>query len=344
MRLARLSLIAVVACASDRGKIVQFAPIPSASTSAPSPPPVAAAPPPAAPGGCLKNPESPVDGAAVTADVVSFCATDGNERACFDASMSGAFAPAAVRPSKPPREVGAHTTVDEDGHVEICPSAGSCQTLTTTVAKSAAADDAGTRVAIVDNAHEGTLLVFDVAKPAKPIVTIQSWKTMMGAAGEAPFDNAYFLGADRLVAYAHCTPESDCARIFDLKGKKVGDVGGDGFTVSDGVPPFPLGAGQWAFLQVDAPTLVVVDAQTAKTRHKFDLSSVAEEANGYNSALAALLPHPDGKRWIAVIQSPAVTIVILDPPTNTIATKFAAPLCTPRASTPAPASRPLGVW
>jgi hypothetical protein len=218
-----------------------------------------------------------LDSVDIGADAVALCHGQDAGRTCWSVDLAtGAYTPRPVTPVPEPQGAAFQpASVTDDGAIKLCTSAAptSCTIFTPPVKSElgmGTSTNADHSLVAVLGAEGTRFTIYDVAT-GKKRTTVKAWKTSMGS--PAPFDPPVFAG-DRLIAWIHATPVSSAARIFTLAGKKVGDVGPRDFTGGDYLS-WRLDDRQWAFKQLDAAKLIVVDLKSAKTRQTFKLGALA---------------------------------------------------------------------
>ncbi|MCE9577476.1 MAG: hypothetical protein K8W52_30285 [Deltaproteobacteria bacterium] len=268
--LGSLLVLSVMACARAEPEATRDpAPLPGKRPPPPRPQPACATP---------VGDGSTVDDAHITGDTVTLCHGADAGRACWSVDLaSGAYTPRKnVASGGPVPVVPPTASVNDDGTVKLCasPDPTSC-TIFTPKRKAdingGASVSADLSTVAVGNASQTSIDIYDVAT-GKKRVTIKSWKTEMG--NPAPLDAPTFAG-DRLIMWAHASPVSSAARIYTLKGKRLASVGDKNFTLNpDGA--YHLDGTQWAFKQLDGPTLIVVDVKTGKQVKRYDLRPLSQ--------------------------------------------------------------------
>ena len=165
-------------------------------------------------------------------------------------------------------------TVVGDSHVlALCPAAGPpC-----VVVPNPAPGDGPVLASVNDDLSvlaitvDGAVRIFDVAAPAKPRATVKAWKNDMKAGVE---DAVTFVAHDRMIVWVAGSPISSTGRLFDRDGKQLATIGPRDFTQNT-VDAWPLDGSEWAFKQLDANRLVVLDVATGKTTGNYDLSALS---------------------------------------------------------------------
>lgn len=223
-------------------------------------------------------------GGQISADSIRFdggtvhlCIDKDAARTCWagDVAKQQFVAEAVTPPPKddaaPPKEPFPTATVEGGvgGSIGLCPPAmkegESCKTFAIPSPPAGEAhmnvsDDLAT--VTVGSGHD--LRVFDAAT-GKLRGTIKAWKTAME--GNPWPDTVQFAG-DHMMVWYSASPISSSAKIFDLDGKQLADVGPKDFTVT--MPNVRVSPTEWVSMQVDGNNLVVVDLAKA-TQTTYDV-------------------------------------------------------------------------
>jgi hypothetical protein len=204
-------------------------------------------------------PEVTQQAAEIIDGKLAFCADPSTPCWVIDPATS-----AWTRQAMPSR---ASTTVTA-GKVTACPAGGKdCVIVSGTFDESAraiASDDLA-RVAVWSGA---TVAIYDT-KSGTQISTIAGWKSPMGPAKAAQFQQVRFVGP-ALAVWESWTPVSSAARLFDpASGKRIGDIGKAGAEIE----PWAVSVGKdtWAFAGFD-PKVYVVNVKNAKVVKTIKLS------------------------------------------------------------------------
>ena len=112
------------------------------------------------------------------------------------------------------------------------------------------------------------------------------------------------------------TPVSSAIRLYDARGAKIADVFG-GKPMDDSDPPLELGGSRYAFVSLNAYSLVITDVATGKQLGSYPLPGEPLASNH-------LMRTPDGN--IAGVVG--ATAVVLDVAAGKLAA-VAAPACAP---------------
>jgi hypothetical protein len=125
----------------------------------------------------------------------------------------------------------------------------------------------------------GPVHVFDAS--GTRLATIKPWAA--GLAGNRPsmFRAAHVLGSTIEVRIAD-TPISSAIRLYDARGNKIADVFG-GNAMEDSDPPLELGGSTYAFISLDAHSIVITDVATGKQLGSYPLPCL----RGSSSSTAA---------------------------------------------------------
>ncbi len=249
----------------------------------------AAVPADAALASCLPA-DATIGDVKIGPDAVTYCTTEA--RTCWKVDLAaGTVAAIPTTPALPATDSPPAATVSPDGSVKLCPP--STKPSCTEVHPKPPFKDGD--VAVSDDgkllAHQessGTAIGLYDGATGKRIVTLKGWKTDMG--DPSPLDLPTFAGDDRLIVWGHASPVSDGGRIYTRAGKLIGPVALPDFTQNT-VDTWPVDGSQWAFKQLDAPLLIVVDLATAKRVMKFELAPLTRA--GDYAAAAGFAAHGD---------------------------------------------------
>lgn len=309
-----LSVVLLVAACGGKSKPPAPPPPPPVEAKAPPPPP----PPPV----CIPAVEPAVIGTP-NADEASaqFCVSDdGGAGGCFAVALDdGKYAkldeaPAAQRAAL---EVGGSATVETTAtEVKVCaPIEGSedaaCTTLRPKVARgateplAAAIDSTGANVVVALGASgKGYLEVWNVAKKKKT-ATIKYGK------GDYRCGQASMLGDTIFVNASVCAGPDARGALYNLKGKKLADVGGKDFGTY-GTAAVQVDGSVWAFLESGAGAVVLQDVTTGAVGKSIDLVGLWAGDDASDGALASgnpgesvLVRGGDGK-LVVIAGSPRV--------------------------------------
>jgi hypothetical protein len=135
----------------------------------------------------------------------------------------------------------------------------------------AVANSAGTHVAVLmGNAEKGkgSVQIFDVGKPKKPVATIKKY-----AKGEFKCGEVRFLGDTLYLSASECGGGRARGYLYNLKGKKFADVGGKDFGTYS-IVPLQLGDTRWAFLDESGATIAILDSTTGKLEKTIDIGAL----------------------------------------------------------------------
>jgi len=251
----------------------------SSSAPTPSPQPIAnvapAPPPPAstciAPGAPISEARL-VDGALVACSLVPQSSGDGDDCWRFDLATSAwSFATRKPHADVTPRRPNVTATATS---ARACTLDGSdCKTIPLSGIKLSPDDQlAGAtnidRSIVAVWAGSGPVHVFDAS--GSRLATIKPWPTdMSGGKDPSVFREAHVLGSTIEVRIAD-TPISSAIRLYDARGHKIADVFG-GKPMEDSSPPLELGGSRYAFVSLDAHTIVIADVATGKQLGSYPL-------------------------------------------------------------------------
>jgi len=157
----------------------------------------------------------------------------------------------------------------------------------------------------------GPVHVFDAS--GTRLATIKPWAA--GLAGNRPsmFREAHVLGSTIEVRIAD-TPISSAIRLYDARGNKIADVFG-GKAIEDSAPPLALGGSTYAFISLDAHSIVITDVATGKQLGSYPLPGEPLTPNH-------LMRTPDGN----IAGMVGATVVMLDVAAGKLSS-VAAPAC-----------------
>ena len=271
MRQMRCALLLAAACGCS-------SPSPS---PAPGPQPianVAPAPPPPPASTCIAPGAHPdearlVDGALVVCYLVPLPSGYADDADCwrFDLVTSAwSFATRKPRNDVAPRRPNVTATATS---ARACTLDGSdCKTIPLSGIKLSPGDtlEGATNIdrsIVAVWARWAPVHVFDAR--GNRLATIQPWAA--GLAGNRPstFREAHVLGSTIEVRIAD-TPISSAIRLYDARGNKIADVFG-GKPMEDSDPPLELGGSRYAFISLDAHSIVITDVATGKQLGSYPL-------------------------------------------------------------------------
>jgi len=262
------SLIALTACGGGQKKKPEPVKKPPVAVKKPPPPP----PPP-----CIKGGDAmgAIGSATGDADGAQFCVSDGSSNECFKADLaSGAYdklaePPTAQTATLEPDDVKVETTPTE---VKVC-AGDDCKTLTPKVPKGAdsqlvAVANKTTAVVMVGDteAGKGVAEVWDVAK-AKKLATIKYAKA------DFKCGVPKLLGSTIYISASVCAGPAARAGLYNLKGKKIADVGGKDFGTFSEVA-IQLKDNEWAFLEENGSMVAIQDVATGKVAKTIQLAAL----------------------------------------------------------------------
>lgn len=237
-------------------------------------------PPPPPPPVCVRagSAMSLVGMLDATAEAVKFCVSDGEaSNLCYGVDLAAQkysvldVPPAAQPTSLDPDPARVETTATE---VKVCVGE-ECKTLKPKMPKGnqnpidAVVNAAGTHVAVMmgnAEAGKGTVDLWDVAK-GKKLVTVKYAK------GDYKCGEARLLGTTLYVSASVCAGPAARGYLYNLKGKKLADVGGKEFGTY-GTVPVQVADNVWAFLDENAATIALQDVATGKVAQTIDIGGV----------------------------------------------------------------------
>jgi len=300
----------------------------AASAPAPAPRPqpienVASAPPPPPASTCIAPGAHPadarlVDGALVACYLVPQPSGYADDEDCwrFDLATSAwSFARRKPRADVAPRRPNVTATATS---ARACTLDGSdCKTIPLSGIKLSPGDTLE-GAANIDRSIVavwegwGPVHVFDAS--GTRLATIKPWAAgLAGPNRPSMFREAHVLGSTIEVRIAD-TPISSAIRLYDARGNKIADVFG-GKAMEDSDPPLELGGSKYAFISLDAHSLVITDVATGQQLGSYPLPGEPLTPN-------ILMRTPDGN--IAGVV--AATAVMLDVAAGKLSS-VAAPAC-----------------
>jgi hypothetical protein len=268
MRAALAScLVAVVACGGggDKKKV----------TPKPQPKPVAKKPPPPPPPPCIKGGDAmgAIGGATGSDAAAEFCVSDGSSNECFKVDIaSGEYTKLDAPPTPQPAAVEADDIKVETTPTEVKVCAGEdCKTLTPKVPKGADSQ----LVAVANKTHavvmigdteagKGVAELWDLGK-SKKAATIKYAKT------DFKCGVPKLLGSTVFISASVCAGPAARGTLYNLKGKKVADVGGKDFGTYSEVAVQVTGP-LWAFLEENGSMIALQDVSTGKVGKTISLA------------------------------------------------------------------------
>lgn len=252
------SLIALTACGGGQKKKPE--PIKK-------PPPVAKKPPPPPPPPCIKGGDAmgAIGSATGDADGAQFCVSDGSSNECFKADLASgkydklAEPPTAQTATVEPDDVKVETTPTE---VKVC-AGDDCKTVTPKVPKGSenqlvAVANKTTAVVMLGNTEtgKGVAEVWDVAKNKK-LATIKYAKA------DFKCGVPKLLGSTVYISASVCAGPAARGGLYNLKGKKIAEVGGKDFGTFSEVA-IQVTGNLWAFLEENGSMVALQDVGTGK--------------------------------------------------------------------------------
>jgi hypothetical protein len=242
---------------------------------------------------------------------------------------TGAYRPAAALPARPPAPAAALTIKQDAQGVEAC-KAGACQKLELPAPKvedgsvseyRVVVSEDGKRLVATGDALEGVVFLDGV--------TGKKLRSVKIASTDSCIDDAYFLGESVYVATSNCAGPGGSAVLYSFAGKKLGDVGSQGFNTF-GAEPLQVAGDQWVVAGYGGGGVLVFDARTGKALHQVEVKPPADcdrcdEVLGTAAHWSAspLVKLPAGK--LATIDGTGVTII--DPATGKIEKTHRMPIC-----------------
>jgi hypothetical protein len=323
-------LVLLVACGFGQHK--KKAPLPPPVEKKPPPPP-----PPPPPVCVITGAEQSLIG-MVEADsaAVKFCVSDGAEtNKCYGVDIAASKyaeideSPKGQSPVLDPDPARIETTAKE---VKVC-IGEDCKTIKPKVKKSANPIDAvvnatGTYVAVLmGNAEKGkgTVEVWSVAS-GKKTGTIKYVK------GSYKCGEARMLGDTVYVSASVCGGSDARGYLFNVKGKKVADVGGATFGTY-GTVPLQVSETSWAFLDENGATIALQDGTTGKVDKTIDIGAVwaggeeAEAAAMGSAGESALVRGGEGKLVVVTGGPKPGSVGVIDIASGTLETTVTALAC-----------------
>jgi hypothetical protein len=247
-----VAVVVLAACGGAPAPAPEVPAPPVAPVAQVAPPPVVVAPPAPPPPSCV-DPSLSFDSAT---------ARDGAVDACFRIERDAAQG--LYTSQCWTFDLGSNAWAFEDSH-DLPPdsAAGSGSDS----GSAAAADPATAHVVRADGAYaadwdDTTVKVTD--KAGKPVRTFKGWHTDgMSEPGKPSGIRAAKFVDDTLAIYVASTPISDAVRLYDPRtGKQLGAVNPDNGLFED--DPTPLGNHQFAFIEMPALSMFVIDVATGR--------------------------------------------------------------------------------
>ncbi len=209
---------------------------------------------------------------------VKFCVSDGEaSNLCYGVDLATKkyaeldVPPAAQAVSLDPDPARVETTATE---VTVCVG-DECKTLKPKMPKGnqnpidAVVNAAGTHVAVMmgnAEAGKGTVELWDAVK-GKKLATVKYAK------GDYKCGEARLLGTTLYITASVCAGPAARGWLFNLKGKKVADVGGKEFGTYGSVP-VQVADSVWAFLDENAAAVALQDVATGKVAQTIDIGGL----------------------------------------------------------------------
>jgi hypothetical protein len=239
-------------------------------------------PPPPPPPVCVQGgaETSLIGSVASDSESVQFCVlADNASNSCYSVDLGSQKysklddAPKGQSAILDPDPARVETTNKE---VKVC-IGEDCRTVKPKVPKGnenpleAVVNASGTHVAVLmGNAEKGkgSVQIFDVSKPKKPVATIKKY-----AKGEFKCGEVRFLGDTLYLSASECGGARARAYLYNLKGKKFADVGGKDFGTY-AIVPLQLGDTRWAFLDENGATIAILDSTTGALEKTIDIGAL----------------------------------------------------------------------
>jgi hypothetical protein len=225
-----------------------------------------------------------------------FCVSDGeSSNLCYGVDLASKkyseldVPPAAQAASLDPDPARVETTPTE---VKVC-IGEECKTLKPKMPKGnqnpidAVVNATGTYAAVMmgnAEAGKGTVELWDVTK-GKKLATVKYAK------GDYKCGEARLLGNTLFVSASVCAGPAARGWLYNLKGKKIADVGGKEFGTY-GTVPVQVADNVWAFLDENAAAIALQDVATGKVAQTIDIGAIWGGADAAAEGEAADAPMP----------------------------------------------------
>jgi len=322
---------------------VLFAAACGGGSKKPAAKPVAAEPaPPPPPPVCVKaGAEMSLIGMVeADANAVKFCVSDGAEsNQCYGVDVGAqkyaelGAPPKGASPVLDPDPARIETTAKE---VKVC-IGQDCKTVKPKVPKGsenpidAVTNAAGTHVAVLQGNAEkgkGTVELWDVTNGKR------LGKPIKYAKGDYKCGEARLLGDTLYVSASVCAGPAARGWLYNLKGKKIGEVGGKEFGTY-GTVPVQVGETTWAFLDEGGASIAIQDVATGKVEKTIDIGTVWGGKAG-NPGESALVRGGDGTLVVVTGGPVPGTIGVIDVKTGEVKETVPATPCAGAPAEPAP--------
>ena len=267
LRFALVLAVAVAAGCGGGGKKPKK-PTPATKPVATKPPP----PPPA----CIKAGDAmgAIGQAASTDGGAAFCVSDGSASECFGVDLaSGKYekltAPPTAQSATVAESVKVETTATE---VKVC-KGDACKTVAPKLPKG----DAGQLSAAANETH--AVVMIGNGEAGKSVAEIwdlgKNKKTGVIKYAKADFKCgvAKMLGSTIFISASVCAGPAARATLYNVKGKRVGDVGGKEFGTYSEVA-VQVEGNKWAFLEENGSMLALQDVATGKVTKTISLAAL----------------------------------------------------------------------
>jgi hypothetical protein len=329
-----MPLLVTLACGGGTKKVVEE---PEPIVEAPRP-----APPPPPPPVCVRaGAEMSLIGMVEADDAwIRFCVSDGAEStACYSVDVNRQKyaeldeAPRGQSPMLDPDPARVETTNKE---VKVC-IGDDCRAFKPKVPKSDNPIDAvtnaeGTHAAVLVGNQEkgkGTAELWDVGK-GKKLATVKYAK------GSYRCGEARMLGSTLYVSTSVCAGPQARATLYNLKGKKIADVGSKEFG-SYGTVPVQVTDTVWAFLDENAAVIALQDVTTGKVEGAIDIGTLWASGDDPdapalgNPGESALVRGGDGKLVVVSGGPKPGSVGIVNVESRALESTIASLVCEPEA-------------
>jgi hypothetical protein len=256
----------------------------------------------------------------------SLCAhAKSGERSCWRVDLDGGWQPAPLQPpdAKPdqPQAPDRHDLATDPAGVKAC---GKVLPEKNADASPAGAVSADCKLAAVVTKDGKKFDLFDVAT-TKLVAQIPVWKANNHNDDELPrLSNLEFVDGKAILAMEDITMDSMAGRLFDLKGKKLADVGSVGTeTLGDHVS---VGTDLEAFTPMFQNKMFIIDVASGK-EDVVDLSKFPQLADANGGCAVGTMWGASGKIALLGGKKDKLTLVVLGGDAHQIVDVKPAPIC-----------------
>ena len=261
-----LALVVIAACGGGKKPV----------KPAPRPRPVVSKPAPRAAPACIKGGDAmgAIGQATSTDGGAAFCVSDGSATECFQVDLASARyekrkEPPTPQPAAINDAIKVETTATE---VKVC-KGDACKSISPKLPKGSdgqlvAAANESHAVVMVGNseAGKGVAEVWDLGKNKKV-------STIKYAKSDFKCGVPRMLGSTVYISASVCAGPAARATLYNVKGKRIGDVGGKEFGTFSEIA-VQVEGNLWAFLEENGSVLALQDVANGKVHKTISLAAL----------------------------------------------------------------------